>query len=419
MERIILGIVILMIFSLTASGQSKEEYLKENRYDLRNNKFEFLQRDFKIIGFGAVHGSAKTEDAEFLLLKTLMKRKAIKYYLPETDIGIAYYLNTYLKTGDTLLLKDLVYHYGERVPQEKSVETYNKWKRIKQLNDTLQPDNKLAVVGIDCIVTYKYISKYLLELFSETGVKTKPMVKLTDMIQTDSTDFSPYYNSYSKQVLQELITDIRSKPGLYDSSIKDKQLVDYILSNIEISFKSEWRDRERIIFDNYLSLSKLYNFNIKPQFARFGFSHLEKSSEGNYPSFFAMLVENEIYSRNEVVTVMGYLTKSRVLWDVFYDKLGNYKGYSTKGGYGIGDYWKERFKGIKLLKKAKLSDLTLFRLNQKNTPYNNGEADFIEVELFFKKSNRHLIKGKSTVDFIDYAVLISDSPANKAIQEIK
>jgi len=414
-----LGIVILMIFSLTASGQSKEEYLKENRYDLRNNKFEFLQRDFKIIGFGAVHGSAKTEDAEFLLLKTLMKRKAIKYYLPETDIGIAYYLNTYLKTGDTLLLKDLVYHYGERVPQEKSVETYNKWKRIKQLNDTLQPDNKLAVVGIDCIVTYKYISKYLLELFSETGVKTKPMVKLTDMIQTDSTDFSPYYNSYSKQVLQELITDIRSKPGLYDSSIKDKQLVDYILSNIEISFKSEWRDRERIIFDNYLSLSKLYNFNIKPQFARFGFSHLEKSSEGNYPSFFAMLVENEIYSRNEVVTVMGYLTKSRVLWDVFYDKLGNYKGYSTKGGYGIGDYWKERFKGIKLLKKAKLSDLTLFRLNQKNTPYNNGEADFIEVELFFKKSNRHLIKGKSTVDFIDYAVLISDSPANKAIQEIK
>jgi hypothetical protein len=71
------------------------------------------------------------------------------------------------------------------------------------------------------------------------------------------------------------------------------------------------------------------------------------------------------------------------------------------------------------LKKNKISDITLFRLNGKNTPYNDGNPNLIEVIMTDEKSNGDLVKGKSTTDFLDYAVLISNSKANRPIQEMK
>ena len=139
--------------------------------------------------------------------------------------------------------------------------------------------------------------------------------------------------------------------------------------------------------------------------------------QGNYPSFFTRLIEQDIYERNKVVSVMGYLTRSKVLWNKIYDKQGDYKTYTIEKGYGIGDYWKEYFKGIGKLKKMKLSDITLFRLNAENSPYHKG-ADLMEVKQLFKKSNKAELKGKNTTDFIDFAVLISHSENQIPIEEI-
>ena len=67
-----------------------------------------------------------------------------------------------------------------------------------------------------------------------------------------------------------------------------------------------------------------------------------------------------IYKREDVISVIGYLTKSCVLWDVVYYDNEDYKTYTTEGGYGIGNYKKEYFRGIDKLKKAKLSDIDTF-----------------------------------------------------------
>ncbi|QDZ60468.1 hypothetical protein EVD19_05645 [Elizabethkingia meningoseptica] len=70
------------------------------------------------------------------------------------------------------------------------------------------------------------------------------------------------------------------------------------------------------------------------------------------------------------------------------------------------------------MKNAKLSNLTLFRLNTENSPYKKG-ADLIQVNLFLKKSNGKYLKGKSTTDFIDYAILISNSKNQVPLEEMK
>ncbi|MEQ8575478.1 MAG: hypothetical protein RIB63_15530, partial [Fulvivirga sp.] len=57
-------ILLFTILSLSGQGQSKLEYLKNNRFDLNKKNFTFPQEDFKILGFGAYHGSKKTEITE-------------------------------------------------------------------------------------------------------------------------------------------------------------------------------------------------------------------------------------------------------------------------------------------------------------------------------------------------------------------
>ncbi|MCZ8217550.1 MAG: hypothetical protein O9262_15000, partial [Cyclobacteriaceae bacterium] len=120
----------------------------------------------------------------------------------------------------------------------------------------------------------------------------------------------------------------------------------------------------------------------------------------------------------KIISVIGYLTDSRVLWGRVLDDNGNYKDYNTEGGYGIGDYEKEYFLGIDKLKQSKISDITLFRLNGKDTPYADGIPDLMEIVMTEEESNGELVKGKSTTEYLDYAVLISNSEASIPIQEM-
>lgn len=413
-------VLLLIALNLTTYSQTKLAYLQNNRFDLTTSEFEFPQKDLNLIGFGAYHGSQKTETTEIALLKSLTKEGLIKYYLPETDFSIAYYFNAYLKTGDTILLKDLVQHYGSRVPQDKSIATYNKWKALKILNDKLPEKNKITVLGIDLLVSYKYTAKHLLELIDKKVHNRTSVVNLSKMIENDTIDFLPYSAKYSKNILKNFVEDYESNKGKFKNKLSDEFAFSHIIKNLKetfIDFDNATK-REKLMFKNYVALSTHYQFNKKPQFARFGFYHLEKQREGENPSFFVQLIESGTIKRNEIVSIIGYLTGSRVLWDRVLDDDGNYKDYTTEGGYGIGDYEKEYFLGIDKLKKSKISDITLFRINQKNTPYSDGIPDLMEIVMEDEESNGELVKGKSTTEYLDYAILISNSKASVPLEEM-
>ena len=130
------------------------------------------------------------------------------------------------------------------------------------------------------------------------------------------------------------------------------------------------------------------------------------------------MIENTIYERNRVITINAYLTSSKSLGKKVYDEEGNYKSYSTYSGSDLDDHWKSRYKGIRHLKKAKLSDLTLFTLNRKSSPYAN-KADLIEIKIPFKDYNSVDLEGKNTLQFIDYALLIVNSKEQIPIEEMK
>ena len=413
--------LIFLITSITfqVQAQSKKDYLKTHRYDLQEDQFVFPEKDFKIIGFGAYHGSAKTEQAELCLLSSLTSEGKIKYYLPETDYSTAHYYDRYLKTGDEVLLKDLIYHSGVSVPQERTIEVYEKWRNLKKLNDALPAEDQLTVVGVDIILTYTYSIKHILELLHEEGKQFAVVKDLKKALDDPETDFSSFQDSAGKLLIKDFVADVDARPEAYRRVVKDNAVFHHIIENIRITLGVFTEKREATIFTNYTRLSSIYAFDQNPQFMRIGFAHLEKEREGNNASFFTQLIEKGVYKRGEVIAVIGYLTQSEVLWDQLYDEAGNYTGYTTEAGFGIGDYEDEYFRGIQQLKDTKISDMTLFQLNGVNTPYNNNEPDLIEVVMKSSESNGALVAGKSTTSFLDYALLISDSKASTPIEEME
>lgn len=404
---------LILIISCTALSQSKTEYLRQNQFDLNHPDFQFPQTDFNIIGFGAYHGSAKTYDAEIKLIASLKKQNALDYYIIETNFSQAFYFQQYLDTGDEDLLNELILCFESIVSQEGTIDTFEHWKKLRTLNQ-MYPNNPIKVLGFDLISEYHFPIKHLLYLTKEV-LNWTMRNELETKFSSRQLDFK-IRNQETKNLLQKLTDDYQTNKHRYLTQVKDTVSLNHLLKNIALSFE-EKRDREKIIFDNYVALKDIYNLETKKQFAKYGFFHIQKDREQMYPSFFTRLIEQNIYHRNNVVTIMGYLTTSEVLWDKIYDDNGNYKSYTIEKGFGIGDYWKEYFKGIKKLKKTKRSDLTLFKLNNINSPYHVG-SDLIEVRLFLKKSNRKALKAKPTTNFIDYAVLITNSKNQVPIEEM-
>jgi len=407
-------LLFLIITSLNLVAQKKSEYLKENSYDLNDDNFRFPETDFNIIGFGALHGSSKTYDVELKLIGTLKKQNLLDYYIIEANYSQAFYFQKYLISGDEKLLKDLTLSFQSIIVQEGTIDTYKHWKDLRELNKKY-PNNPIKVIGFDVINEYKYPIKHLLYL-SKNDKNWEKRTVLKELIEKDEIDFS-IWNKEVNDIMKTFVQDYEKNKEEYKKNITDLDIFDFIINNIKNNF-NENREREKIIFDNYLKLYKKLGLKEKKQFAKYGYFHIQKNREANYPSFFTRLIENKIYDRDKVITIMGYLTKSKVLWDKIYDEEGNYKSYTTEKGFGISDYWKEHFKGIKYLKKNKISDMILFKLNEKNTPYKSG-TDLVELKIFLKKSNGRNLKGKNTLQFIDYAVLISNSKEQIPIEEMK
>ena len=411
-HKIIFGYLLLCTALL--SGQQKEAYLSQNKTAL-DQTYVFPESNAKLIGFGAYHGSAKTEDAELILLQSVIKQKGVDYYFAETDISNAYYFNQYLKTGNEELLKDLIETYGTRVPQERTINVLEKWKKLKAINDKLPKENKLSVLGADIIVTYKYTYRHLLSIIKDTS-KWPSALALKATVEQDTTDFSPYYDSFTKGQLKRFISDYEDNAITYNKLVKDQAMFNYIINGIKTSFMTRY-SREKQMYSNYLKLNDMYGLSNKKQFFRLGFSHLLKYKEGNGAPFFSMLIDNGIYKKEEIKSVLGYLTKSEVIWEDVYEN-GEYVKSLNQGDEGIGDAPNEYFKGIDALKEEATADMCIFKLTTAESPYSTpGCTDLVEVIAVGAKAIDY--GTTATTDYIDYAVLISNSPASTSIYTIR
>lgn len=403
------ALFICFNLSISMANAISMKYLKQNRQDLlKNNTLEITKA--KVIGFGALHGSARTEEVELRLLDELVNNHNLKYYFPETDYSTAHYFQEYLATGNETLLKELIVNYGKRVPQECSIEVFEKWKKLRNLFK----GKDIKILGIDEIANYKFSVKQLVELIDSTA-NLKHIELLKDGLNKNI-NWSAYFNSIGKRLIEEFLADYKEKPENYREYILDFPEFNHITNNLKATFNT---DRENRMLLNYSKLNKRYNLQNNLQFFRMGIFHIMKSPINKSNSFFSKLIKENFYSPEKIITIQGFLNRSKVLWEVKYDKFGLYNGYDTKKGYGTSDYWLEYFKGIGNLKRTRLSDITIFKLNTPPSVYDkNGQTDLITIKKLLGRTPWKPMEGKCTLDYIDYAILIRNSEASRPIQEL-
>ncbi len=406
-------LLLLLVPMLWTAGiaVAQPAYLAGNKQDMRAENFNLPTSSFRLMGFGALHGSVKTEDAEYILLSRLAKNKTLDYYLPETDFSTAYYFQQYIKSGDDALLKELVQAYGTRVPQEGSIATFEKWKQLRPL---FQAGN-VEVVGIDQIASYTFPVKHLLALLSN-ATELPYIDSLKALTADEKADLSAYYPTPAQALLKNFVKYYQQNPSLFDINASDTATLHHLIKNLVFTF--ERSHREQCMYRNFMTLNNTYGFTQKHSFLRMGVFHIMKQKINGGTTLFSKLSATD-FKPGEVVTIQGFLTDSKVLWDINHNKEGVYTGYTTKGGDAIADSRTEYYKGIKQLKDEKMSDLTLFRLNAEGSPYARpDDYELVVVKKLVGKSGWEPEKGKSTTDYLDYAILISDSEGARPIEEM-
>lgn len=354
-------------------------------------------------GFGAFHGSAKTEDAELLLLEKVLTERDSVWYFPETDFSTAHYFESYLHSGNDSLLRQLVTAYGMRVPQERTVEVYEKWRRLR----TLVRGRNFRVIGVDPICSPVFAMRYLLDSMpDEAWCWRKQLMRLFEV--PGAVTRLEY-----EELLQHVLADYAARPEYYAAHVRDSISYGYVIRDLRHLNER----REPAIVRNYMQLDARFDFRSRAQVVRMGVGHILKEQQDGWHSFFNRLVALGVYRREEICTIQCFLTRSRVVWNEQWDQNGNYAGYTTKGAWGVADSWRERFKGIRRLKAY--GDMTYFDLRGQGSPYAQaGCLDLVVCRRPFGCSEC-CPEGAATLDYLDAAVLIRDSRASRPIYELE
>jgi hypothetical protein len=153
--------IVLKVKNNRFIGQSDKQfvnYLNQNKIVLNQKTYESGQTLFddetyksNVILLGESHGAANVQSIDKEIFLHLNKKLGVRYYLAEMDSIRANRLNNFLcgLEKDTVLLKKIVIDIRQRIPQQSSVELYEKWSDIYDYNTTLPDTLKLSVIGVD------------------------------------------------------------------------------------------------------------------------------------------------------------------------------------------------------------------------------------------------------------------------------
>jgi len=161
---VLIALIVIGIFIVRnekfigSSDKNFVEYLNKSKTVLSPNAFEkdkqLLNKEAytsDVILLGESHGVAEVQSIDKELFLHLNKKIGLRYYVAEMDSTRANRLNVFLNgvNKDTLLLKEIVIEIGKRIPQQSSIELYQKWADIYDYNRNLPDSLKLCVIGVD------------------------------------------------------------------------------------------------------------------------------------------------------------------------------------------------------------------------------------------------------------------------------
>ena len=437
MKRIfIVGVLLVYSGSYFCQKEVQQAYLNNNSTEIQldNPNFNFDEEFYshQLFFFGFVHGSATPQKIDLELIKNLSKN-GIRYYAPEVDYSLAFFLNQYLQTGKEEVLEYALMYYRYQAPQDASIQFKNKWRSLYRYNKNLEENKKIQILGFDkckskelrlthiaflapkkatsnsLIDSLNYFQNYeIQELEINSGKK----------IYKSGKGFDYYLSTHKSRFFDRIIAEYQKDSlGFLRAFGENSEGLAHILN------QSKHRNREEAMYENFRAVALPLIKSKEKVYANYGYMHVQQSKINGY-EYIADKIKNR--TTTKVVSVIGMMQKSVCMKEREYKKEEiqvkdltlktiTYKGYKTSSFYD-GDSFIEKVNGIKLLQNASKSDVTLFKLSGANSPFNNSI-------LFtnFSRGNRawEIEPDSSTTDYFQYIFLINNSQACIPFEEEK
>ncbi|GAB5523234.1 MAG: hypothetical protein Roseis2KO_11060 [Roseivirga sp.] len=398
-----------------------------------NHEADFLQHDLYFFGF--IHGSITPQEVDFTLLKSLHQQAGLKYYAPEVDASMAFFLNQYLVTGDEALLKTLVRFYEKRASQDAGIEWMEKWQKIRDINLQTSDAERIQVLGTDFPIsanlTLAHIASFLpekethtiidsLRYFSGLSYPEQPAIWSGKPILESGKPWSDYFPDPAADYFDKLFDYIQENPEESSAAfgknwLEVKRLIETV----------DRESRETVIFENFQRQIIPLMKQGEKVYANFGYFHIQQGKINGRESV-ACKLRNSLDKNLSMVSIQGLLAKSSVLKEKKFKKAPPvvikdltftgmaYNGYKHSRSWD-GDSFFERAKGIGMLKKAAKSDVILIDLKQKGSPFKN--SDYLAA---FSRGGKKwkLEEGKNTTDYFQYVIYIQNSNGICPLEEL-
>ncbi|WP_315119347.1 hypothetical protein [uncultured Clostridium sp.] len=407
LSKTIISILIIIVFtscnSTKPTNSNVDKYLNKNHSNLILDKddfssFNLLDKDLKqneIFLTGEVHGAAANGELELKFLKYLKEKTNIKYYLCELPYSHAYYLNKYLNTGDESILKELFIEWKDTASY--TIEHYNKWIEVYELNKTLPDDEKIQVVGIDIEHQQNIAIRYMYSLIpkNEPPEEIKPVIKKLQHTYEN--------NITNPQILKNLSLDLKKSINenydIYKRYLGEKFFdFNLVTDNLCVSFEFSldnatfYNLRDMQMYKNFIHI---YNTLPKGKFyGQFGAYHVTQRSIYDNTYYLASLMENEESPVKGKVISIIYMYNNCTTYNPMQSPT-----IHTTNTLRENNVFKDYLK----------TDTTLFKLNGGNSPFNKNL-------IWQLQPNSGIPTEGVTTDYYQYIVVIKNSPP---MEEIK
>lgn len=401
MKKIIVGgaIAVALILAIVFFMKENTTYTDEKEYLRKNNEvinlkniddfsgLEILEKDLKdkkIIFTGENHTLTKDDLFQIKMLKYLHKEIGVNYYLGEFSSTDAYFLNKYLETGDEAILRKSFNH--NKGTACYNVDDFNFFKQLYEYNKTIPNEkDRIKVVGID--IEHSGISShdYIYEIIRTRKSMPADLESLLESLKVRDLKAIEIKN-------KKVIEDVSKNEELYKEMFgKNFEDFNYVLNNIKAmcdsyaDMESDFDNvRDKYIYENFKYIdSKLKDAKY---FGQWGGAHVQKSTvdfSGKDTDFIASLLnKNENYKGKILSIQYGYYNIQKGICSIDTNLFNEF--LTTK------------------------DDAILFKLNSKNSPFNERYISLLQYEMSSKKK-------LTTTDYFDYFLMIKGSEKSKQI----
>lgn len=362
------------------------------------NGFSIMDSDIdksKIILAGEAHAISANYKLRLALLKHLNQKDNVRYLLAETGYSSSCYINDYLKSGDEAKLK-LVYNNLEGTSNWNK-ESYNFWIKLRNYNLTLIESQRIKVIGIDIEHQTTTACEYLDSILPNND----PPKEIQLTIEKFTYSYNLKDGDAVAKAVKDLQSDINATPTIYNKYLGSNYfdfsiVVDNIINALNVyasNGENSNKIRELSIYSNF---KRIYShFPVGKYFGQFGMNHVYQKTCSSFmgtQTRFAMYLNSGDSPVNGKVLSIAYGYENCTYITTTKNSIEN-------GADAI-------INDINILDKCSKTDITLFKLNGANSPFNN--------KTYFVKGPN----GGCTTDYFQYIILIKNSKGTVPLEKL-